>query len=195
MTRQEPAGTGDLILDAAQRIIRRQGPAKFTLTAVAAEAGVSRPTVYRWFPTKELLLASLASSAVAEFDRGLRTVSDANPDPAKRLVEAVRYVITFLDRSIGRDAILRNAEFALQSLDDSHAPHVESMAAALGDALDEIPAVRDGTLAHLEATDVLLRLAYSHYVVPHPDPDALLHAVATFLGVDVRLVVSRRATA
>ena len=50
--------TSEVILAAAQRTVRDHGSERFTLSAVAAEAGVSRPTLYRWFPTKALLLGA-----------------------------------------------------------------------------------------------------------------------------------------
>ena len=184
----EAPSTADVILAAARRVIRNRGPDRLTLTAVAAEAGVSRPTIYRWYPTKTLLLATLAAYEVDQFDRGLQALADANRDPARRLDAALRYLVTFLDESTGTNLFLVDPGFSLQSLADSHDPHVDSLARVLGDALDEVPTVRSGALTREQAADMFLRLAYSHYVVPHQDPEALLATMRAFAGLPGRRI-------
>ncbi|HEX4245644.1 MAG TPA: helix-turn-helix domain-containing protein, partial [Acidimicrobiales bacterium] len=141
-----PPPTGELILQAARRAILARGPGKLTLSAVAAEAGVSRPTLYRWFPNKALLLGALGAYEVEQFDSGLQAVAGAHRSPARRLDATLRYLVTYLDGSMGPDPIGADPAFALQSLSDSLGPHVESLARVLGDALDEIPAVHAGRL-------------------------------------------------
>lgn len=71
-----PATRGDArqrLVDAAVRCIERVGLAKTTLEDVAAEAGVSRQTVYRYVGSRDELLAE---ALVAELGR------DAGPDPS-----------------------------------------------------------------------------------------------------------------
>ncbi len=138
--------TAETILAAAQRSIRQRGPQKLSLSAVATEAGVSRPTVYRWFPTKTLLLAAIAAHEVEQFDVGLQQLADSHDDPAARFDAALHYLVAYLDETIGPDAISADPAFSLQSLADSLGPHIESVARVLGDALDEIPTVRSGAL-------------------------------------------------
>ena len=184
--------TAETILDAAQRSIRQRGPQKLSLSAVAAEAGVSRPTVYRWFPTKTLLLAAIAAHEVEQFDLGLQELADSHDDPGARFDAALRYLVAYLDETIGSDAISADPAFALQSLADSVGPHIESVARVLGDALDEIPTVRSGLLTREQGAEMLLRVAYSHYLVPSPDPEQLLETLRTFAGVETRVTPRRR---
>jgi AcrR family transcriptional regulator len=175
--------TAEVILAAAIRSVRRKGREKLTLSGVAAEAGVSRPTVYRWFPTKALLLAAMTAEEVEEFDVGLRTLADFHSEPAERFDAALRYIVTYLDDVLGTSAIGADPAFALQSLADSLAPHIESVARVLGDALDEIPGVRNGAMTRQQGAEMLLRIAYSHYLVPSPDPQALLRSFRAFAGL------------
>jgi AcrR family transcriptional regulator len=46
----------DAILDAAFRLLSTPGREGVTIEAIAAEAGVGRQTIYRWWPTKALWL-------------------------------------------------------------------------------------------------------------------------------------------
>jgi AcrR family transcriptional regulator len=47
----------DAILDAAFRLLARPGAEGVTIEAIAAEAGVGRQTIYRWWPTKGAVVA------------------------------------------------------------------------------------------------------------------------------------------
>ena len=80
------------ILEAALRVIAR-GLATLSIPAVAREAGVSVPTVYRHFGTKADLLAELYPHVVR------RAGLDGLPDPASRegVREGVRAIFDRLD--------------------------------------------------------------------------------------------------
>ncbi len=175
--------TAQVILAAAQRTIRARGSEKLTMSAVAAEAGVSRPTLYRWFPTKTLLLGAIAAHAVEQFDQGLQSLAAAHAEPARRLDAALRYLVGYLDDTSGADAVHVDAEFALQGLADSLPPHVDSFARVLDDALDQVPAVRDGAATREQAAELFLRVAYSQYLVPDPDPEHVLAIVRAVAGL------------
>jgi AcrR family transcriptional regulator len=185
--------TSELILEAARRTIRARGPERLSISAVAAEAGVSRPTLYRWFPTKALLLGALAAYEVEQFDAGLlSTVAGHDDDPARRLDAALRFLVTYLDTTLGAQSIHADAESSLQGLADSLRPHVESLARVLDDALDEVPSVRSGRVTREQAAETFLRLAYSQYLVPDPDPERLLATVRAFAGLTRASGAARR---
>jgi AcrR family transcriptional regulator len=178
--------TSELILAAARRTIRARGPEKLTLSAVAAEAGVSRPTLYRWFPTKSLLLGAITAYEVEQFDIGLQALAERHRDPGRRLDAALRYLVTYLEETIGSDSIHADTEFSLQGLADSLPPHVASLARVLGDALDEVPTVRAGAVTREQAAEIFLRVAYSQYLVPDRDPERLLATLRAFAGLPRR---------
>ena len=73
----------EALLDAAIRVIRRDGAQKLTLDAVAAEAGVSKGGILYHFATKRALVDGLLERWLADFDRRL----EASEDP---LAEYVR---------------------------------------------------------------------------------------------------------
>ena len=175
--------SADLILAAARRAIIAKGPGKLTLSAVAAAAGVSRPTLYRWFPTKADLLAALTESERGQFDRGLRAELDAHRSPSRKLDAALRFLVTYLDGSLGPDPIGVDPAFALRSLGDAIPVQVEAFAELLGTSLDQVPTVGAGILTRAQAAEVFLRVAYSHYLVPHPRPEELLATMRTMAGL------------
>jgi AcrR family transcriptional regulator len=56
----DPGLTSERILDAAEDVLRRFGPAKATVVDVARALGVSHGSVYRHFPSKAALRESVA---------------------------------------------------------------------------------------------------------------------------------------
>jgi len=74
------------IVDAAVRVLARQGYARTSLMDIANEVGMSKGAVHYHFPTKEALMAQVlqtACDAVATRTRGAWTQSD-NPGEALR---------------------------------------------------------------------------------------------------------------
>jgi AcrR family transcriptional regulator len=64
----------DAILDATFRLLARPGHESVTIEAIAAEAGVGRQTIYRWWPTKGAVVADAlvhrARAVVPDRDSG-----------------------------------------------------------------------------------------------------------------------------
>jgi len=186
----EPVSTqttsAELILAATRSAIAAKGPGKLTLSEVASAAGVSRPTLYRWFPTKDELFTALTEYERAQFDEGLRAEIDTRRSPARRLDAALRYLLAYLDESMGPDPIGVDPAFALRSLNDSLGAQVETLVRLLGASLDQVPAVRSKEMGREQAAEMFLRVAYSHYLVPHPDTEELLACMRTFAGLPRR---------
>ncbi len=55
------------LLQAAARVVERQGSAQLTLEAVAAEAGLSKGGLLYHFPTKQALIEAMVEQLVQEF--------------------------------------------------------------------------------------------------------------------------------
>jgi AcrR family transcriptional regulator len=95
MARPRSGEIDSRILDAALAVLSREGYARMSIEAVAAEAGVSRPTVYLRYASK----AALAAAAVAAFrerDLPART-GDARAD----LIAQLRHFRRGIERPYG----------------------------------------------------------------------------------------------
>lgn len=69
----------DSLLDAAEVIVRRDGSAKLTLDAVAAEAGVSKGGLLYHFPSKEALVFAMVERMLQSFDDAHQRAMEADP--------------------------------------------------------------------------------------------------------------------
>ena len=76
------AGRGDTksrILNAAEEVVLRDGVARLTLDAAAAEAGLSKGGVLYHFPTRDALVAGMVDKIIEEFERDIdRQLTDAD---------------------------------------------------------------------------------------------------------------------
>ena len=63
--------TRQRILAATAEVLGRNGKTKLSLSDVATQAGVSRPTLYRWFASKEELLSAFSRYERHVFESGL----------------------------------------------------------------------------------------------------------------------------
>jgi TetR/AcrR family transcriptional repressor of mexCD-oprJ operon len=81
------------ILDSVARVFADRGSA-VSMTEIAARSGVGRATLYRYFPTREVLLLELQRVAVEDVGHDLRAANlDALAVPAA-LEDAVRVVLS-----------------------------------------------------------------------------------------------------
>ncbi len=94
------------VLEAAIRVLQREGARRFTTVRVAKEAGVSVGSLYQYFPNKESLLFRLQADEWEQTSSILEeTLGDARLAPGERLRRAV---LTFF-RSEHEEATLHVA--------------------------------------------------------------------------------------
>src|SRR5258708_13347488 len=91
------------ILDAAEELLELQGHA--TISAVAAQAGVSRVTVYAHFPTWDALLEAAVERAVGQT---MKALESANPDDGPP-AEALDRMLAAAWRHLARYAAMARA--------------------------------------------------------------------------------------
>lgn len=90
------------ILDAAGKAIDERG-ADFSIADVARTLGVTRQTVYRYFPSTDTLLVAAAVHAAADFLERLATHVQGVTDPVDAVAEAIATALEWLpkDKHIG----------------------------------------------------------------------------------------------
>ncbi len=114
-----PYHHGDLsraLVDAARKILEREGPAALSLRAVAREAGVSPAAPYHHFKDKSELLEAVAHEGWEELDQALSKARAETQDNGQRMTNlGVAYVCfardnpalyrVMYDRSRDKDAL------------------------------------------------------------------------------------------
>jgi AcrR family transcriptional regulator len=77
------------VLRAAGRVVSRDGPSRMTLSAVAAEAGLSPATLVQRFGSKRGLLLALSAGSAESVESVFARARERHDDPADALVAAL----------------------------------------------------------------------------------------------------------
>jgi AcrR family transcriptional regulator len=102
-------GTRERILSAAFDALEDFGLSRTTVEDVAQRAGLSRQTVYRYFPSKDALIVSLVAREEEAFIAGVREAIEGHEDLGPAIANGVRFVLRFarehplLDRLVSTD--------------------------------------------------------------------------------------------
>jgi AcrR family transcriptional regulator len=79
------------ILTAAADLFRERGYRAATLDDIARRVGVSKPTLYGYFRSKEELLAAIFHRAMSLFERDLGAIRASGDDPVTQLRRVIRF--------------------------------------------------------------------------------------------------------
>src|ERR1700681_880508 len=90
--------TPERILEAAEEVLRRFGPAKATVVDVARALGVSHGSVYRHFPSKAALRDAVAERWLARVSTPLAAVAASDAPAPVRLKHWLDRLIAFKRR-------------------------------------------------------------------------------------------------
>jgi AcrR family transcriptional regulator len=90
----EDTSTRHRILVATAEVLGRSGQTKLSLSEVALQAGVSRPTLYRWFASKGELLDAFGEFEREMFDGGISRATSGLRGTEK-LDAALRFIVEY----------------------------------------------------------------------------------------------------
>lgn len=85
------------LLEAADRVLRRDGP-RASMTEIAAEAGVTKPILYKHFGDKGGLYQALAERYLRALLDGLRDALGAETNPRARITTTIDTYLGFIER-------------------------------------------------------------------------------------------------
>ncbi|HTQ18658.1 helix-turn-helix domain-containing protein [Mycobacterium sp.] len=155
------ASTRRRILAATFVVLARDGRRRLQLSDVAAEAKVSRPTVYRYFGSKEGLLEAFGLYEQDNFDAGMAGAM-AGLSGADRLDAALRFIVDF------------QSTYSLGSLADTEPDHVVHQMKRVLPIMQERVARVIGTDSGDLAAGAVVRIAVCHYMIGGSSPDRFL---------------------
>jgi AcrR family transcriptional regulator len=125
--------TPERILEAAEDVLRRFGPAKATVVDVARALGVSHGSVYRHFPSKAALRNAVTAEWLARIAGPLDVVAETQMPAPERLHRWLRALIDAKRSRAAEDPELFETYMILVAESgEAVAAHVEQLAAQLG---------------------------------------------------------------
>ena len=153
--------TRQRILAATAEVLGRNGRSKLSLSEVALQAGVSRPTLYRWFDSKKDLLDAFAVWERLAFEHAVADATAGLPS-SEKLDATLRVIAEYQQSYAGLRMIDVEPAHVIKRLAQIH-PLVR-------ERLQRLAQGPDGDLAAATA----VRVAISHYLVRSDDDDEFL---------------------
>lgn len=188
MARQRATSVQELV-DAAARVFERKGFVESTIPDIAAEAEVSKPTVYQYVTSKRWLLETIVEQVIYPLRHGIDEIISGDLAEREKLVEYIRlhvhsavryqtyYAVLTADQHQLSDQALRN--YRSWARDINHA--TESL---IGDCV-KAGVVRDDleidTVVHL-LNGMLTSVSRWYRPAGRIDPDQLVGQVMGLLG-------------
>ncbi|HEX5599786.1 MAG TPA: TetR/AcrR family transcriptional regulator [Hyphomicrobiaceae bacterium] len=168
----------DAVLTAAETVVRRDGAARLTIEAVAAEAGISKASVLYDYKTKQALIKAVVERRVAaECERVRKIIEEfgAAPDSAiqgciaaaanRSLSDADREVALCLTAALAQDPELR-------------APIQEKCRQQIAEILETSSRPRNALLAFLALEGLKLLECLGIYTWPEDERKRLLEDIS-----------------
>ncbi|WP_264070576.1 TetR/AcrR family transcriptional regulator [Mycolicibacterium komossense] len=167
------SSTRGRILAATAEVLGRNGMTKLSLSEVALQAGVSRPTLYRWFASKEELLDAFGLWESYMFDSGINKVT-AGLRGTEKLDAALRFIVSYQQSYSGVRMI---------DIEPGHViGQMPSVIPVMRERLEKLLPGAKGAVAAATA----VRVAVAHYVVRSDDADQFLAQLRHATGIKDR---------
>jgi len=175
--------TEERILVAALGLIGRRGVKRLGMQEIAESAGVSRGTLYRYFPSKDQVLIAAAAYDERRFSTGLDEVLAATRAPEGQIGAFMTYAFDFIRCHPCRPLFESEPEFVMGYLLE-HLPSLRGeLVRRLGDAFDTVPAVAAGALDREQLVDVVVRLFAASWIIPESDDASLVQSINRILQI------------
>ena len=158
------------ILAATAEVLGRSGQTKLSLSEVALQAGVSRPTLYRWFASKQELLDAFGRFERDLFDNGISRAT-AGLRGTEKLDAALRFIVEYQQSYSGVRLIDIEPEVVILQLSRI----LPLMRVRLEKLLT-------GANAGVKAATAI-RVAVSHFIVRSDDGDQFLAQLRHAVGI------------
>jgi AcrR family transcriptional regulator len=164
------SSTRQRILSATAEVLSRNGMTKLSLSEVALQAGVSRPTLYRWFASKAELLDTFGVWERQMYDSGMGAAI-AGLRGEEKLDAALRFIVDYQQSYPG---------VRMVDLEPGHViGQMSRVIPIMRERLQRLLPGQPGAIAAAAA----VRVAVAHYIVPCDDADDFLAQLRHAVGI------------
>lgn len=188
--------TRERILAGAAEAVARHGLSKVDMRDVSAASGLSRPTVYRYFRSRDALLAQLALFESVRFQQRMLEAVEHAPSAADRVLLVLQHATQHVREHPALQRILETDPGVVLLGLRREFPKVKAeLARVLAAPLADTELVRRRVVTTDQLIDWLVRLMVSAFLLPEAPPGQMaerLTAVYRTLSSESRPPASSR---
>ncbi len=174
------------ILDGAVRAVDRHGLTKLGMSDVSRLAGVSRGTLYRYFPTREVLIDALAVEQGQRFFTHVLSALEEAPEGEERIERMLQLATREAHEQRALQRLLETEPaFLLEALREQFPAIRAAMHELLAPPLEKTRPVREGFVTTEQLVDWTMRLMISVFLIPTtPNDDLAAGLMSMFRMLD-----------
>ncbi|CAN5256689.1 hypothetical protein BH10PSE3_BH10PSE3_03100 [soil metagenome] len=159
------AKTIENIINAAQNVMMNHGTPRITAQEVCDEAGVSRGTLYRYFPSMEAVLEAVLLRLRTETDSELNHAMAGCDTPAERFAAFLKYSVSNNETRRGSQFLHVEPAFVLQYFESNFEHFIGRVLTALESVFDAWEKEIGAAVDRSAIAEMMVRLALSETVV------------------------------
>lgn len=162
----DQSGSVQKIMDGTLRAISSIGARRLSMSDISEASGISRGTLYRYFASKEDVLAAVSEYICSSFEKGIVESGAGIADPIERFRSVMRFYGRFtIERS--PDGIFEvEPAFHLNFLRSHFSRHKAAVQQALGPVLDHFETLTGSRIDRDIFCDTMVRLQLSTLIIP-----------------------------
>jgi AcrR family transcriptional regulator len=154
------------IMDGALKAISARGIRKVSMSDICDASGISRGTLYRYFPTKEDVLAAVSEFVSSSFERGVREAAEACDDPLERFRAAMKFYAQFTIARTPDKLLELEPAFHMAFFRSHFQRHKAAVLDALSLSFDYFDSLTDAPIDREGFVESLVRMQLSTLIVP-----------------------------
>lgn len=154
------------ILEGALRVIGSRGARRLSMSDISDASGVSRGTLYRYFSTKDEVLAAVSEFVSLNFESGIRDAAEQHDAPLERLRAVMAFFLGFTIERTPERMFEIEPVFYLEFFRSHFGRHTTAVREALDRSFDYLDTLRRTPLDREALVEALVRMQLSSLIVP-----------------------------
>jgi len=179
------------IMEGALKAIGARGTRRLSMSDICGASGISRGTLYRYFSTKEDVLAAVSEFVSCNFENGVRAAAETTDEPLARFRAVMQFFASYTNDHTPDRIFEIEPSFYIAFFRSHFERHNIAVRTALDLTFDHLDSLTDRPIDRDGLVEALVRMQLSTMIIPATPlwssvwqqvPEQLEHWVITLAG-------------
>jgi AcrR family transcriptional regulator len=154
------------IMDGALKAIAAKGIRRLSMSDISDASGISRGTLYRYFSTKEDVLAAIGEFVSSNFEAGIVEAAQVSDDPMERFRAVMRFFAQYTNEHTPERLFEVEPSFYLTFFRSHFNRHTTAVKEALNLTFNYLDTVANAPIDRDGLSEALVRMQLSTLIIP-----------------------------